>query len=89
MSIFSVLGQGIAGNWSIYDKDGAAAVPFDTFFALTRKDEGKVTYVDLKGLDGCAQEVEKCTLAAKEAIRDIPDHEFLWELADRMVGRSK
>lgn len=43
MSIFSVLGQGIAGNWSIYDKDGAAAVPFDTFFALTRKDEGKVT----------------------------------------------
>ena len=53
------------------------------------KDEGKVTYVDLKGLDGCAQEVEKCTLAAKEAIRDIPDHEFLWELADRMVGRSK
>ena len=43
MSIFSVLGQGIAGNWSIYDKDGAAAVPFDTFFAMTRKDEGKVT----------------------------------------------
>ena len=27
----------------IYDKDGAAAVPFDTFFAMTRKDEGKVT----------------------------------------------
>lgn len=43
MSIFSVLGQGIAGNWSIYDKAGAAAVPFDTFFAMTRKDEGKVT----------------------------------------------
>ena len=53
------------------------------------KDEGKVTYVDLKGLDGCAQEVEKCTVAAKEAIRDIPDHDFLWELADRMVGRNK
>lgn len=43
MSVFSILGQGIAGNWSIYDKDGAAAVPFDTFFAMTRKDEGKVT----------------------------------------------
>ena len=53
------------------------------------KDEGKITYVDLKGLDGCAQEVEKCTVAAKEAIRDIPDHDFLWELADRMVGRNK
>ena len=53
------------------------------------KDEGKITYVDLKGLDGCAREVERCTAAAKEAIRDIPDHEFLWELADRMVGRNK
>ena len=37
----------------------------------------------------CAEEVEKCTAAAKEAIRDIPDHDFLWELADRMVGRNK
>ena len=53
------------------------------------KEEGKITYVDLKGLDGCEQEVEKCTAAAKEAIRDIPDHDFLWELADRMVGRNK
>ena len=53
------------------------------------KDEGKITYVNLKGLDGCAQEIEKCTVAAKEAIRDIPDHDFLWELADRMVGRNK
>ena len=53
------------------------------------KEEGKITYVDLKGLDGCAEEVEKCTIAAKEAVRDIPDHEFLWELADRMVGRNK
>ena len=40
-------------------------------------------------MEGCAEEVEKCTAAAKEAIRDIPDHDFLWELADRMVGRNK
>ncbi len=53
------------------------------------KDEGKITYVNLKGLEGCAREVERCTAAAKEAIRDIPDHDFLWELADRMVGRDK
>ena len=53
------------------------------------KEEGKITYVNLKGLEGCAQEVERCTAAAKEAIRDIPDHDFLWELADRMVGRDK
>lgn len=43
MSVFGLLGQGIAGNWGIYDKGGDMAVPFDTFFALTRKDEGKVT----------------------------------------------
>ena len=53
------------------------------------KEEGKITYVNLKGLEGCAREVERCTAAAKEAIRDIPDHDFLWELADRMVGRDK
>lgn len=43
MSVFSLLGQGIAGNWGIYDSGGAQAVPFDTFFALQRKDESKVT----------------------------------------------
>lgn len=43
MSIFSILGQGIAGTWSLFDSNGAQAVPFDTFFAMTRKDEGKVT----------------------------------------------
>lgn len=53
------------------------------------KEEGKITYMNLLGADGCAQEVARCTAAAKEAIRDIPDHDFLWELADRMVGRNK
>lgn len=43
MSVFSLLGQGIAGNWGIFDSGGASAVPFDTFFALNRKDESKVT----------------------------------------------
>ena len=53
------------------------------------KDEGKVTFVDLKGLDGCAREVEACTMRAKAAVADWEDHEFLWELADRMVGRNQ
>lgn len=35
--------KGIPGNWGLYDSGGAQAVPFDTFFALTRKDESKVT----------------------------------------------
>ena len=53
------------------------------------REEGKITYVDLKGLEGCARMVDECTLRAKEAISDWEDHDFLWELADRMVGRTK
>ena len=43
MGVFSILGQGIAGNWSLHVEDGNVAVPFDTFFSMTRRDEGKVT----------------------------------------------
>jgi len=53
------------------------------------REEGKITYADLKGLEGCARMVEECTACAKEAIADWEDHGFLWELADRMVGRTK
>ncbi len=52
------------------------------------KDEGKVTFVDVLGLEGCHQEVEACTDRAKAAVADWEDHDFLWELADRMVGRK-
>ena len=53
------------------------------------REEGKITYVDLKGLEGCARMVDECTLRAKAAISDWEDHNFLWELADQMVGRTK
>lgn len=53
------------------------------------KEEGKITFVDVKGLDGCASEVERCTELAKKAVETWPDHDFIWELADRMVGRIK
>ena len=53
------------------------------------KEEGKGTFVDVLGLDGCAQEVERCTESAKAAVANWSDHMFLWELADRMVGRNK
>ena len=53
------------------------------------REEGKVTFVDVLGLDGCAKEVERCTEAAKSAVANWSDHMFLWELADRMVGRTK
>ncbi len=51
-------------------------------------EEGKMTFVDLKGLDGCAKLVDECTARAKAAIADWADNEFLFELADRMVGRD-
>ena len=53
------------------------------------REEGKVTFVDLKGLSGCAQLVEECTNRAKRAVAAWQEHDFLWELADRMVGRTK
>lgn len=53
------------------------------------KEEGKITFVDVKGLEGCAREVEDCTAKAKAAVATWPDHDFLWELADQMVGRVK
>ena len=53
------------------------------------KEKGKVTFVDVLGLDGCAKEVERCTESAKAAVANWSDHMFLWELADRMVGRNK
>ncbi len=53
------------------------------------REEGKVTFVDLRGLDGCAALVDQCTSRAKAAIADWEDCEFLLELADQMIGRTK
>jgi geranylgeranyl diphosphate synthase type II len=52
------------------------------------REEGKLTFVDLKGLDGCAKLVDECTARAKAALADWEDNQFLFELADRMVGRN-
>ena len=52
------------------------------------REEGKITFVDVMGLDGCAREVAECTRRAKESVSGWNDHEFLWELADHMVGRK-
>lgn len=53
------------------------------------KADGKVTFVDLKGLDGCGHEVEQCTARAVAAVSGWPDHAFLCELAQRLCRRSK
>lgn len=53
------------------------------------REEGKVTFVDVKGLTTCQQTVENYTAKAKAAIVDWADRGFLMELADRMVKRVK
>ena len=53
------------------------------------KEEGKITYVDVDGLEGCARAVEACTRRAKDAVAKWPDHDFLFALADQLVDRNK
>ena len=53
------------------------------------REEGKVTFVDVKGLAACQRAVEDYTAKAKAAIVDWADRGFLMELADRMVKRVK
>lgn len=53
------------------------------------KDEGKTTFVDLLGVDGCAKEVERLTDEAIAALDGLADTEFLIELAHRLTTRTK
>lgn len=71
----------------ILDVEGNAAV-FGKPIGSDRE-EGKVTFVDVKGLTACQQTVEDYTAKAKAAIVDWADSGFLMELADRMVKRVK
>ena len=52
-------------------------------------EEGKTTFVNLKGLEECQREVEHQTARAKAAISGWPGCEFLMELANQMVSRVK
>jgi geranylgeranyl pyrophosphate synthase len=53
------------------------------------KEEGKVTFVDLLGIEGCQEAVLACTERAKEAVRDLDRDGFLAVLADSLAGRNK
>ena len=50
---------------------------------------GKVTYVDLKGVEACQKKVANCSARAKAAVSGWGDHEFLWQLADQLITRVK
>ncbi len=51
--------------------------------------DGKTTYVDVLGLEGCENAVAMCTAAAKAALARLPEHGFLDALADTLAQRQK
>ena len=53
------------------------------------KEEGKVTFVDLLGLEGCGRAVRARTEAAKAAVADWDTDGFLAALADSLAERNK
>lgn len=53
------------------------------------KDEGKVTYVDLLGLDDCGKLVHELTEQAVSAVSDLDREGFLTALAESLTERMK
>lgn len=53
------------------------------------REEGKVTFVDLLGVNGCAAAVRKCTERAKAAVAAFDTDGFLSALADSLAERDK
>ena len=53
------------------------------------KEEGKTTFVDLLGVDGCAAEVRRLTDEAVAALDEISDTDFLVKLAKMLAKRIK
>ena len=53
------------------------------------KEEGKITYVDLLGLEGCGKKVTECTEQAVAAVAPYDTDGFLTELARSLAHRNK
>ncbi|MBD5163025.1 MAG: polyprenyl synthetase family protein [Oscillibacter sp.] len=53
------------------------------------REEGKRTFLDLLGLEGCGKLVAEETRLAREAISGLAGSEFLLELADSLADRRK
>ena len=53
------------------------------------KEEGKVTFVDLLGVEGCEKRVRECTDAALAVVAGIDRDGFLRTLAETLAGRKK
>ena len=52
------------------------------------KEEGKITYVDVDGLEGCARQLKKLTERAVRAAETFRDHAFLTQLAQELARRT-
>lgn len=53
------------------------------------KEEKKTTGVDLFGLDGCRERIAACTRQAEEALRALPETDFLLHLVRVLEERDK
>jgi len=53
------------------------------------KEEGKVTFVDLMGLENCEKAVKNCTAKGNQAVAPYDADGFLVTLAESLVGRMK
>ena len=53
------------------------------------REEGKTTFVDLLGVEGCKAEVRRLTDEAVAALRPVKDAGFLIQLAENLAGREK
>jgi len=51
------------------------------------KEEGKFTFVDALGIEGCRAEMARLTEEAKSVVRHWADSDFLVTLADKLAGR--
>ncbi len=52
------------------------------------REEGKVTFADLLGIEGCQKEIEACTRRAEAALEGVEDRSFLLRFAELLAGRS-
>ena len=81
------IGRGFQIRDDMLDVEGDQAV-FGKPIGSDRQ-EGKVTMVDLLGMDACQDKVLECSQRAKAEVALWPDHDFLFALADSMVRRDK
>ncbi len=85
-----IYGQNVGMAFQIRDDVLDVVGDEETFGKPIGSDQacGKCTYVNLLGLDGCAQAIEACTTTACKAVEVWDDDGFLQYLAHQLAGRN-